>query len=111
MWGYNIPTGSARVQHPRGVKGQSPLGIPALSAARKTVFERETSYSNTLCQAVRHKCVLTHPPYEERIGTKEDGVELLAGASVQARTKVFAPEHFCPVPVVPEFAHTIRTTA
>ena len=44
-----------------------------------------------------------HPPYEERIGTQGDGVELLASVNVQARTILFAPEHFCPVPVVPEF--------
>ena len=41
-------------------------------------------------------------PDQERIGTQGDGVELLASVNVQARTNLFAPEHFCPVPVVPE---------
>ena len=75
-------------------------------AARNSVSENgHIVFMHALsgCSLMRRK--------QERIGTKGDGVELLAGANVLARTKVFAPEHFCPVPVVPEFAHTIRTTA
>ena len=52
-----------------------PDGGFSLSDAEISPSVPRALFGELLCQAVRHKCVPTHPPYEERIGTKGDGAE------------------------------------
>ena len=88
--------------------GRRTVGVRNCDIVTAVEIEFALAVNHTLCQVVRHKCVPTRPMRNAlgQEGTGQSGGPRSRGLGAQmfnGGLVLFAIEHFCPVPVVPEF--------